>query len=115
MIEGTELIGVTVSGDGKQLRLRVRDQAGKAVSLSLPACWLNDMLNALPCAAAGETVHSLGSWSMERTADGQTLVLTLRTPEGQSVSFALKPWHVEGMATIATYGAVDRSPAGTIH
>jgi hypothetical protein len=115
MIEGKELIGVTVSGDGKQLRLRVRDQEGKTVSFSLPARWLNEMLNALPYAAVGDTVHPLGSWSMDRSVDGQDLVLTLRTPEGQAVSFSLKPWHVEGMATIAAYGSVDRPHVGTIH
>ena len=34
MIEATELIGVRVSSDGAQLRLRVRDQAGRMVTLS---------------------------------------------------------------------------------
>jgi hypothetical protein len=51
---------------------------------------------------------------MDRVGNGQDLVLTLRTPEGQAVSFAMKPWQVEGMATIATYGNAARSPT-TVH
>lgn len=111
MIEATDLIGVRVSPDGKHLRLRLRDQDGQTVSFTFPTCWLNTMLNALPQSPDADTVHPLGSWSMDRIGNGQDLVLTLRTPEGQAVSFAVKPWHVEGMATIATYG--NRSTPGT--
>jgi hypothetical protein len=52
---------------------------------------------------------------MDRIDNGQDLVLTLRTPEGQSVSFAMKPWQVEGMATIATYGTSGRTGVTTVH
>jgi hypothetical protein len=113
MIEATELIGVRLSSDGTQLRLRVRDQGGRMITLSLPTCWLNAMLTALPRSPGAETVHLLDSWSMDRTGNGQDLILTLRTPEGEAVSFAVKPWHVEGMATIATYGQTGRTSGGT--
>ncbi|MEA2726720.1 MAG: hypothetical protein QOD93_745 [Acetobacteraceae bacterium] len=112
MIDATELIGVRMSADGKRLRIRIRDQGGQTVSLTLPTCWLNAMLNALPRSSGGDTVHPLDSWSMERMHNGQDLVLTLRTPEGKAVSFAMKPWQVEGMATIATYGGASGT---TIH
>jgi hypothetical protein len=46
---------------------------------------------------------------MGLTENGQDLVLTLHTPEGLAISFALKPWRVEGMATIATYGGSHRA------
>jgi hypothetical protein len=115
MIEATELIGVLVSSDGKRLRLRVRDQDGQTVTFSLPSCWLNAMLTALPRSSGADTVHPLDSWTMDRTGNGQDLVLTLRTPEGQAVSFVMKPWQVEGMATIATYGGSGRTSSTTIH
>ena len=115
MIEAIELIGVRLSVDGKSLRLRVRDQSGQTVSLSLPACWLNTLLNTLPQSSVSDAVHPLDSWSMDRTGNGQDLVLTLRTPEGQAVSFAMKPWQVEGMATIATYGKSRPTHGTTIH
>jgi hypothetical protein len=47
--------------------------------------------------------------------NGQDLILTLRTPEGQAVSFAMKPWQIEGMATIATYGNASGTSAGPVH
>jgi hypothetical protein len=115
MIEATELTDLRVSADGKHLRLRVRDQNGQSVSLSLPVCWLNSLLNALPHPGLTGTVHPLDSWSIDRVSNGEQLVLTLRTPEGQAVSFAMKPWQVEGMATIATYGISDRSAGPTVH
>jgi hypothetical protein len=52
---------------------------------------------------------------MDRTPNGQELVLTLRTPQGQVVSFAIKPWQVEGMATIATYGNTAGIAERTLH
>ena len=113
MIEATELISVLASPDGTRLRLRVRDQDGRTVSFTLPACWLNGMLNALPRSSNTDRIHPLDSWSMDRS--GQDLVLTLRTPDGQAVSFAMKPWQVEGMATIATYGGSGRSLGTTVH
>jgi hypothetical protein len=115
MINATELLGLRLSADGRCLRLRIRDQNGRALSLSLPVCWLNAMLTALPRTTGVDTVHALDSWSMDRLNNGQDLVLTLRTPEGQSVSFAMKPWQVEGMATIATYGTSGRSSQTTVH
>jgi hypothetical protein len=115
MIEATELYGVLVSSDGKHLRLRVRDQDGRTVTVSLPTCWLNAMLTAVPRSPGTNTVHPLDGWSMDRSGNGQDLVLTLRTPEGRAVSFAMKSWQVEGMATIATYGSPTRSPQTTIH
>ncbi len=115
MIEAIELLGLRLSADGKFLRLRVRDQNGGAVSLSLPACWLNVLMNALPQSSGVDVVHPLDSWSMDRLGNGPDLVLTLRTPEGQSVSFAMKPWQVEGMATIATYGTSNRTSGSTVH
>jgi len=115
MIDAKELIGVRLSSDRTCLRLRVRDQSGQTVTVSLPARWLNTMLNTLPQTSGPDTVHPLDSWSMERLHNGQDLVLTLRTPEGQAVSFAMKSWQVEGMATIATHGNSARPPAATVH
>jgi hypothetical protein len=39
----------------------------------------------------------------------------LRTPEGAAISFTLKPWQVEGMATIANYGNAQRPLPKTLH
>ncbi|HEY1414015.1 MAG TPA: hypothetical protein VGF36_17850 [Rhodopila sp.] len=113
-IDAAELISVCVSPDGHGLRLRVRDRTGRASLVALPMSWLNTILNALPRRPNDTEVHPLDSWNMDRAPNGQDLVLTLRTPEGQAVSFTMKSWQVEGMATIATYGS-GTGPARTVH
>jgi hypothetical protein len=52
---------------------------------------------------------------MSAADNGQDLLLTLRTPEGLAISFTLKLWQIEGMATIATYGGTNRVQPKTMH
>ncbi len=111
-VDATELIGVRVSPDGCRLKIRVRDGAGRISTVALPTNWLNQVLNALPKPAEAE-VYPLDTWSMDRPVQGQDLLLTLRTPEGRAFAFAVKPWQVEAMATIATYGG--STSKGTVH
>jgi hypothetical protein len=82
---------------------------------SLPASCLNAVLSVVPRSAASDVVHQLDSWSMGVAENGQDLLLMLRTPEGAAISFTLKPWQVEGMATIAIYGSAQRSQPKTMH
>ena len=102
-VDAVELISVRASQGARSLRLKIRDRNGKAMTMSLPADWLGAMLATQPWSFGGDAVHQLASWSIDRTA-GEDLVLTLRTAEGLAVSFAMKPWQISGMATIATYG-----------
>jgi hypothetical protein len=115
MLDTVELISVQVSPDRKSLRLKLRDGNGRTVALSLPANCLNTILNALPRELEIGPVHQLDSWSLARIDDGGDLVLTLRTPEGLAISFATKPWQLQGMATIAHYGTSGPGPEDTIH
>lgn len=115
MIEATDFIGVQLSEDGTRLQLRARDRGGQTVSFSMPVEWLDALLKAVPRPAAAESVQPLASWSMDRVGDGQDLVLTLRTLQGHSVSFSMKPWQVDGMATIATYGRPTAARSRTLH
>lgn len=114
-LDATELTSVQLSHDRQCLQLQLRDQTGRVVTLSLPANWLNALQNAMPREVESGSVHKLDSWSMDRAGNGQELVLTLRTPEGIAISFTAKPWQVEGMATIATYGNSEPAPAKTLH
>jgi hypothetical protein len=102
-IDTKQLTEVRLSADGKCVVLDLLDDAGRKVVLSLPTGCLNAVLSAVPRHADPGAVHKLDSWSMGTAEDGQDLLLTLRTPEGAAISFTLKPWQVEGMATIATY------------
>jgi hypothetical protein len=116
-IDAKDLADVRLSADGTRITLDLRDEAGKRVTLSLPAGCMNALLTAVPRtldAGAGST-HKVDSWSMSLADDGKDLLLTLSTPEAASISFTLKSWQVEGMATLATYGNRHRPGGKTLH
>jgi hypothetical protein len=114
-IDATELMDVRLTSDRTRLVLRLRDQAGRSISLSLPTACLNAVLTAMPQQIETGTVHALDTWTMGLAENGQDLVLTLRTPQGSAISFAAKPCQVEAMATIATYGRAAPPTARSVH
>ena len=115
-IDATELDGVRMSPDGSRLILLLRDATtGQKVSLSLPVSCLNAVLMAMPRTAAMGARHALDTWSMDPAENGRDMILTLRTPEGLAVSFTIKPWQVQSMATVATFGQSGETPPRTIH
>ena len=114
-IDTAELDGVRLSPDGSRLILLLRDTAGQKVSLSLPTHCLNTVLTAAPQSAEAGTVHAVDTWSMALAENGRDMILTLRTPEGMAISFTVKPWQVQGMATVATYGSTREPANRSIH
>ena len=72
-------------------------------------------MNTLPGRVDPGTIYTLDTWTMGTTENRQDLLLTLRTPEGLTISFIIKPWQVEGMATIATYGSSNRPFPKSVH
>jgi hypothetical protein len=114
-IDATGLDGVRLSPDGSRLILLLRDATGQKVSLSLPVTCLNAVLTAMPRSAAMGALHSLDTWSIAPAENGRDMILTLRTPEGLAISFAIKPWQVQGMATVATFGQSSETPPRSIH
>jgi hypothetical protein len=69
----------------------------------------------MPRDAGVDAVHALDTWTMDQAPNGQDLVLILRTSDGRAVSFKAKPWQVQGMVTIATYGMAHRPVSRTLH
>jgi hypothetical protein len=114
-IDAAQLAEIRLSADATRVIMTLLDAAGQKVSLSLPVNCLNAVVSVVPRQVAPDVVHRLDSWSMGVAENGQDLLLTLRTPEGVAMSFMLKPWQVEGMATIATYGSTGRSHPKTMH
>jgi hypothetical protein len=114
-IDADQLTEVRLSPDGTRLLLTLLDDAGQRISLTLPASCLNTMLSVAPRHIEPGSVYRLDAWNMGVAENGQDLLLTLRTPEGLAISFALKPWQVEGMATIATYGSARRTQPKSLH
>ena len=114
-IDAAELDGVRLSPDGSRLILMLRDATGQKVSLSLPKNCLNTMLTAVPHAEEAGAAHAVDTWTMTATENGQDMVLTLHTPEGMAISFTVKPWQLQGMATVATYGVRGDTAGRTVH
>jgi hypothetical protein len=114
-IDADQLTEVRLSADATRAILTLLDNAGQKISLTLPTNCLNAVLSVVPRHAEPGAVHRLDSWNMGVAENGQDLLLTLRTPEGLAISFTLKPWQVEGMATIATYGSSHRSQPKILH
>jgi hypothetical protein len=114
-IDANQVTGVRLSDNGTRILLTLLDDTGQKISLSLPATCLNAVLSVAPSHAEPGAVHKLDTWNMGVAESGQDLLLTLRTPEGLAISFTLKPWQVEGMATIATYGSSHRTQQKTLH
>jgi hypothetical protein len=110
-----QLDGVRLSPDGSRLILLLRDAAGQKVSLSLPTRCLNTVLSAAPPPVAAGIVHSVETWNMSPARNGQDLILTLCTPAGRVMSFAIKSWQAEGMATVATYASTRQSVGRSVH
>ena len=52
---------------------------------------------------------------MALAEDGQGMILTLCTSEGLTVSFSIKPWQAQGMATVATYGGPHETTPRSVH
>jgi hypothetical protein len=114
-IDADQLTEARLSADGTRVLLTLRDDAGQKVSLSLPRNCLNTVLSVVPRHVEPGAIHRLDTWNMGVAENGQDLLLTLRTPEGLAISFALKPWQVEGMATIATCGSAHRPQPKNLH
>ena len=110
-----ELDGVRLSPDGSRLILLLHDAAGEVVSLSLPTQCLNSVLTAVPEPVTTGTAHSVETWNMSWAENGQDMILTFCTPEGTMMSFTIKSWQAQGMATIATYGAARERSGRTLH
>lgn len=114
-LNATGVTGIRRSADGKRVTLDLTDKAGQRMTLTLPVACLNALLPAVPGELDTQATHKLDSWSMTPTGSGDELILTLRTEEAVPISFRLKPWQVEGMATIATHRTWHRTPAKTLH
>jgi hypothetical protein len=114
-IDADQVTEVRLSSDGARVLLTLLDDAGQKVSLSVPARCMNAVHSVVPRTAEPGAVHKLDTWNMGTAKNGQDLLLTLRTPECLAISFTLKPWQVEGMATIATYGGSHRPQPKSLH
>lgn len=99
-VVGTHLTHVRVRPCGTIVELGFRDGGGSPITLALPHQALGMLLMTLPRLiemslrqrtgnATLRHVYPVGDWHVETATDETSLLLTLATPDGFSVSFCL--------------------------
>jgi len=88
-----------VARGGAELRLHMRDETGREVALELPAGLASSLILTLPhlmekCmqqlrGEATRLVFPLGCWMLESAAETGDFILSLQTPDGFKVAFAV--------------------------
>lgn len=100
VIKAAALTTYGVSPDGRHVRIHVTDDAGAPAVLELPTPALNELMMTLPRMLREalqnqyqdpslRLVHDMGDCQVEQAAGDDRLILTLRTPDGFEVSFAI--------------------------
>ena len=124
-IEADRLTTFEVAPDGSRVRIRATDAAGGAASISLPAECLSQMMMTLPRIAleavrrrhrnqALKVVYPAAKWDIEQSGEcPDTFILTLTTPDGFEVSFALSGAKLDGLAKAADR-ATEQSAAPSL-
>lgn len=117
-IIGQDLLSFDVAVDGSRFRMSFSQPDGSATALSLPADCLQAMVMTLPkmmtevlrARHQDETlrlVYPAHMVRVEQASDPSMLILTLATPDGFEVSFALGGRHLRTLA--AVHASLDQN------
>lgn len=117
-IVGRSLTTCQVDPSGESFRLNLESEDGTAASVVLPADCLRSLLMTLPALIERmlkaryqdntlKLVYPTGSWSLQQASGSDQTILTLSTPDGFAVAFALSPRDADGLAT--SLAEVDRT------
>lgn len=119
-IEADALTTFEVAPDGSRVRIRAT-AAGAPASISLPAECLSQMMMTLPRIAVQalrrrfdndklKIVYPAATWNIERNGESDdTFIVTLTTPDGFEVSFALSRAKLDAIGQ-AIQTATDEAP-----
>ncbi|QRG06609.1 hypothetical protein EZH22_27410 [Xanthobacter dioxanivorans] len=122
-IIGQDLLSFDVAVDGSRFRMIFSRVDGTATALSLPAGCLQALVMTLPkmmtevlrARHKDETlrlVYPAHMVRVEQASDPSTLILTLATPDGFEVSFALGGSHLRTLAAAQARLGQGSGPAG---
>src|SRR5215472_12824311 len=119
ILRAKRLTTFSVAPDGASIEIGVADEEGQARALIFPADCLRELMMTLPEMMRRalrlqnddpslRLVYRTAGWEVERSRAPGTFIVTLRTPDGFHVSFALTESDLSDMAK-----AVDRPTPGT--
>jgi len=100
LIKGRRLTTWSITADGEHVQLGLEDDAGRPVSLLLPVVMLSGLMMTIPrmlrdalklrfADGSLRMIHELGDWRVERAAGTDAAILSLTTPDGFEVNFAV--------------------------
>ena len=118
VIRGVELTTFDVASDGESVSIHVKDERGDPATLTLPSDCLHALLMTMPEIVrrslqarfrdpAMRVVYPVGSWTLEKSVVPGNVIVTLRTPDGFSVSFGLSPLELLQMWTQSASTTVE--------
>jgi hypothetical protein len=99
-ISGERLTSWSVAPDGEQVRLGFEDEAGRPCAITLPIAVLSALMMTIPrmlrqalearfADGSLRMIHELGDWRVERAVGADASILSLATPDGFEVTFAV--------------------------
>ena len=121
-IVGKTLTTVDVACDGGRIRMNMTDANDQEAALELPVECVNQLILTLPHAvksaleirygrSSSRLVFPLGHWRLEQIVGDRRLNLTLCTPDGFEVSFAVESEEIERLQqTVADVTAAIPEP-----
>jgi hypothetical protein len=109
---------------GRHVEIGFTDHSGKPALLYVPHESLSSLLMTLPAMlqeavqrrtgdASLRTVYPLGDWQLNRDVDEKSILLTLTTPDGFSVSFAVAPRDAAALGEALSNAPTSPEPSKT--
>jgi len=110
IIRGAQLKTFDVAPDGHSVSIHVTDEQGAPATLVLPSDCLHALMMTVPEMVrrslqarfrdpSMRVVYPLGSWSLERSVVSGSVIVTLSTDDGFSVSFGVPALELLRMLT----------------
>lgn len=100
LIKGERLTTWSVTPDGEHVRLGLVNDGGQPCAVLLPIAVLSGLMMTIPrmlqdalrakfSDSSLRMIHELGDWRVERAAGADASILSLATPDGFEVAFAV--------------------------
>jgi hypothetical protein len=118
IIRARSLTTFSVAPDGGSIAIGVADEEGRAGALMLPTDCLRELMMTLPDMMGRalrqrhddpglRLVYRTAGWEVERGGVPETFIVTLRTPDGFHISFALTAADLSEIADAARQHSRD--------
>ena len=124
-ISGERLTSWSVAPDGEHVRLGFADEAGRPCAVTLPIAVLSALMMTIPrmlrqalearfADGSLRMIHELGDWRVERAVGADASILSLATPDGFEVTFAVATPQADRLGETLRHSAVPSAARAPI-